>query len=1263
MIRIIVTDDQFRADRHDRLDQQLALIRQTLDELSDVQQPKSDAERESVSTTIQEFLPMWLQSDGFRGLPIGRGLDAWRISISLSRLSRPIGNESARMPKSIKELQNWLSMLAGQLVTEGLQDDLLHLINQFSGERLQTLQGPDAQLVANRTGAMVRNRLMVVSNFLADRRDGIGDSTNKRFDNFDQWVQRWIDSLEDGAESENKDLLRLRLIDLHRELIANTRHSTLDSNLPNSLNRAMRESFRDDQLNIETDQLSRSGKQQEKDAFSKLHSDIIERLQQRHDITRALLPAATKYAGDLHLMKLAIENVGKSGFQDFEDVPATEVYEQLGQAMATLQAIARIRILGDSMWQLHEPESQLIDDASTRLHHPLVVERFGESTQEPIRQLQRQGTDWSILEPLDRVRYGEAFQSARNRTSSRRWSHDEMLSAAQPIKEIYKSIQAFLLNNQVLENEARQTILRFAPSLKEQAKQLANESRDQSKSNEGVIESTKDLAQRLNDIATERQLGSLEEREVAQAADQAANQMLDSLSKLVRHNKTNQPQSELATDATREELSQKADELADRISDQSPNQLPPESTKQSMDSNDYENGTNVFGERNEAMAQAAQQNPESLLNQIESQLRRNPELREEVEAMTQQLSDSVRRDLDQIARDGEQLVRDFERSDTDLLELKKQLLSETQDAERFLRSLADRDLSTLQAAIGASNTPAAQEAASETADSLREIANELRRDQRIDQTRQTLLDRMARVSKSMSAVQDQLNRVGDQLDDRVSDPIHGAESNRNRQVKQLEQQARSLRDSRIRTTEAMEREWTQKARGDQRSIDLINRQIQALKRQNESTRKQIEKSKKESQKRNLERALDQRSEQLKQRQSEKASLEESLADSEARRSRAKSLSDKEQAQRTPKLDAPNPSAQWSKTVAERARSEVEEISNSHNDAVAKIKGRPQLESTPSAIKDADQRQQQLAQRASQAQQMLDRLQRHTERLADAIPAMALDEKLSSQKQTIADANEQMMQSGLPAERSAAEASQQANQASQQSSSSPDDARGVADKIKSAAESMSQIAQAMSSGSNTTSDSSQGQSQTSPEKSNPQPGDTPSQARLMAKAMDELDAASQSPSGDAAPSTAAESSSALSQMLAQHVQQAASQRQSALDQAMQGKNASQPSASQSDAMAGGPQTQSSENSETKPSQPKTDTDSFSSQAGSAEGLAKKNLLDISGVSTLGDDWATLRDRDQIDAGRGSRAEVPAEYREDVRVYFETLARESSSTVTE
>ena len=868
----------------------------------------------------------------------------------------------------------------------------------------------------------------------------------------------------------------------------------------------------------------------------------------------------------------------------------------------------------------------------------------------------------------------------RKRLSARLWKDESLVSVERMLDTQAKSIEADLQTLEPVFRQARETMQQFvltipkiaraAATRTDQSRAQLDEENDSQKQQERddempsednsrkdrldeALELTDATIAALVDRANQADLLDDQQRQGVRDADVAA-EMLQSTSKETRRALDNGRFEELASDL--EKLSQQLSLVAEHFEAlesgepaQSSRQRLQEETEGQPQDSSFEDAL----ARTEALANAANQDPEELLKQLEQTLQGDEAMQRELDRIAR---DSVAAAEQLLRENGEaeqQLARDLERSDGTLLEKKTRLSQQLQMAVRELMearsTLLDPSRSASQRGEDPTSVILANQATEKTGEaatfgaktgahlSLRELLEAGAEFSGVLQEAQKLIEDAARVA----GVQSKRDLFRNQ-------------DRRKNAARQSDQQARQIRSRRKQSTEKMEREWAKLRRqaGTRLQANLrvqreVQNKIRALERDDKqpSSEKNIQQTEK----------LESRLERLKLAEEEiRKTIENQRQEEELSSDRGKQIAN----ETIPDLDQLNPASQLAERLLDTASESLEEIQRRLLRPMADSVDPNSFRAPEQSVLESVDQQNRIARELEEITELIQRAGRHETRLDKEDVARQLRQAAS----------------GLE---NVAEADSRLRAASKDSAESPDAITQIekaADALQSQSEDIRQLLSEMDGSGQEQSDplADPGSSETpeNSQSSQPRSGDVSDenlQSRKLAKTLDELDRSvnstttpsfepdrgkdsataentKQSTSSDDRPADASgsqagnmalESSPTLAQAVRDQQQDLARNRQQAMLPSPFRKNSGE-------GQGNGP-----------------------SQSGSVAGARSDSAmpdgksLDTTNVVRTGSAWGQLREQRSEDVVTEASDLIAPQYRADVEAYFRAIAAQSGN----
>ncbi|EMI21524.1 membrane protein [Rhodopirellula maiorica SM1] len=1061
----------------------------------------------------------------------------------------------------------------------------------------------------------------------------------------------------------------------------------------------------------EAAELNRQLKQSES-AYDAAMADLTARIELEESLHRARPIVDLSYASDINLFARAVKNVSADGYRDYREEAISEVYETVSKAFSVISAAHQVSTLQTELTALQLAENRLDQYAEARLEHPLWIERFMYEMEKTVHSLRSAGVPSTVTDAIDQSRYGGAIHQAAERIRPRRWEEESLVSASAFLRTATSKLDAAVQPLTPLVDEARQVILRYVPTLAEQARLAATkaaeaEQRTQQredassetakqldKQQETAEQAATETLQRLADHANNADMTDASQRELAQDADAAAAQIADSLKRAQQQmdaatsTPAAKPRDALLQDAAdslkdlKEALEQTAEhfERADAGEDVSQSR---EELRQAESELQQTADLQQQFDQAEAMANAANQSPEELMRQLEQELRRNELMQDELSDIAANAAETAAASLDQAAQAEREINKSLERSDPKIQEQKQRMRQELNEVAEKIDTVRDAMLYQAERAANLGQQQDLKKEITERRAQLQEAAQAVR-DSSNGEALMSEVNQVADQAKAaMQSASEAMQQLKQQADAAASESITQSEKQR----QSLEQNANHLqRESRNRRSQNAENErkrWDNFERAADSRITQAQREAKSAERQKSDIEKRLKQKPDETwRQQELERA----EERIQLAKTAEAAARESKQFAKDKKNAAEKTRKEAQSEKTESLDKANPGAQLAAEMAAKAKSELAQIEKAL-DEIAKQSGTPEsLRAAKQAAEHAIANQSAITKQTETAAAFLDRAARHEERLGKDSVAEKLSEAANSVKENAVASSEAAQQS-LAQARDDQTKSVQANQ----------QVAEATEKIQAEADQLSELlAQAMpdDSSAQTSPPSNASPPQSLPESAtsenqSPAPqspaaqspaapapaANTPTaRARQLAQTLDDLDQALAdssgqnageglgTPAGESQPeqgqagdqgkseeSAQAASPSKPGQQQGQTAGQASPTLAAAMQQQAQ-RMAKQRQSQVNAAQQGNP----AESSSQSMAQSSTSTISTSS----SEGIADSESIDAKQENRKGSQWGQLRERRTDDANETESNLGALEYQQQIEAYFQAVARRAA-----
>lgn len=1252
---------------------------------------------------------------------IGESPDAWansRTALLKERvgIANQYANEALRIEQYAKNVLAENVTVAMLADAKSLEASLLPMLGEDTLTTLPTERFPRYVRVA--VGRMVEIRDLFKSLM-----DSLPESTVRHLETWESWSVTWVSRLESAMQNPPQEAAFRTLVkqfsqELKSQIDGRMIDGRIGSNLQN-LRRNLRTQIentrsqvirleqvgrdaviKSERINEQLDSEEAIRAQQDKKTaithYDLRRENLLQWLEERETLHRARPSVDLSYAADTRLMKRAVENITREGYQPYGEEPAINVYQKVGKAYGVIESAHDVRNALQELTQLLLAERRLEETAANKVLHGTWLERFSLGLELACKHLRTVGVPDELISRIEKNRYGNEYNQSRNRIVKRRWNGDLMLTAEAPLLEMQVALESSMIDLERHVDDARKVLQQYVLSLTDQARQAAEVAEqaktrtDERKDSEQqtaeqlasqqqeVDRATDQTLESLMDLANTSSLIDEAERELARDADIASNQIQDaaqkaeSLIKQATEAKTDQERADLLeqTSNALEDLANSLEQTAEHFELAERGEDLAESRQQLREDALSDSSANELNERYEdaeQLANEAQKTVEERLQDLEQQLQENQPMQQELSDIARRATEAAQRTLEEAAKKEREVMQTLERSDASFQEKKTRAAAELAAITERAEAVDEALLAATEQAIGWANTSEARKPLEETRESLRDAINQskqLNGDQAPLQEMQAATQAMSEAIREATEASEQLNRETSSAEEKN---IHQDEASRQRAKTQVERFAREARTEQLRSTAEQRKQWSSVEQDANRRIQDAQRQKRDAENQMKQAQQQLERNPDdESQiQPEIEAAQDQIS---RAEQAEKAARDTKDFASQ-RATQTQQRENEIKARPLGSFEQMNPAAELASGMSEQAGNELRQIQDALAQLSQQMNFADELNVPQNKLNEVADRQNELGQRVEEAAEQLQRAARHEERLGQQEMANQLNEAAEAVSQNAASA--------------ASEALDSIEQAGEQTDLSPtanQDVGDAAEAIGEAADALSGMLQEMMQSSSQNSaesvaqDATESDTSREPSGGNPTPSGQLSEDQQLAQTLDELDrqlasqsnaqptnesgqpSDSQSPSDQTASSdaanpdgqgqpssgdqnqpglpTAEQASPTLANNVDSQSQQAARQRQQQLDPSQ-----NQPGQSGD------------------PSQQQGESSTASDQPGNGQ-MPDGGPLDTSEIDRLGADWGSLRERktDEVDEGRS--ATVSPIYRQQVEAYFRAIARQAA-----
>ncbi|WP_146529738.1 hypothetical protein [Novipirellula artificiosorum] len=1208
-----------------------------------------------------------------------------------------LAGQPKRISNELTRLENLARYLLAQQVAVGTLTDVASLY-----QSLLPIVDDETSISTKRLPRYVKlaqARLESIDRFIDQYREELPDFTLDRlgtwFDHSDSWqiqfrhalsnppgdenlralVKDFLEQLEDRRDDSiiDGDLssrLRNEIRDVNRQ-IASTR------DLVNRFNEAGRESMSaSDQIKLSDDAeqiavLSRKANQ-ERELYQFQLTDYLSRLEQNERLHRSRPNVDLPYAADSELMQRALKNVNENGFVDYRGNALAPIHDELAKAFALIQSVHDAKIWHDELSLLLAAERRLAAYADARIEHPHWIERIRIGLEDGSQRMRHNGVDPSLAEAVNRIRNSGAYNQANHQITQRRWSGDPPLSAelwlntiADDLAEAVKDLEPAAVN-------ARDTIMRYVPTLAEQARRAAEQAAEAkqrtddrpddspqtvqqlSSEQQAAEQAAAETMQALADRANRTDMTETSERELARDADAASAQIGDALQQAEqsmaaaqqspqdtqRHQ--NLDKASAALEQLKRSLEQTAEhfERADAGEDVTRSR---QTIREAADALQSDQELQQKFDQAEAMAKTASSSPEELLKRLEDELKRNVPMQEELSGIAEQAVQNAARTLGNAAQQEKTLNNEFEKSDPLLRERKTRMQQRLEALASRLGTVQDALLNRADRATAMAKQDALRRRVIDARETLQQTTQTMRRETSGDRLLSEIEQAALEASDAIDATRETMAGIKEQAQESAAEPVHERPEARDRAERDAKQVQTESRNQRSREAQNEASRWSRHQNDARRRISDTQREQREAKQSIQNSQKQLEKNSDNPWHRD---ELVRANQRLQQAEDAEQAARESQDFAKQMQLDADRRKREIEQQRIEPLPSENPPAEVAARLVDQVEEELAEI----QDEIATIATQAEdidsfRVSTPSATS-AQQQQAFITEQTEAVTEQLARAARHEGRLEKPEMQQRLRQAAESVK-TNAVASSEKAEASIAAAAQDAEASPIADR---QIAETTQKLQAEADQLSAMGSPTEAQSQDAAQGMKTSSD------------------DTLQQrARQLAETLDDLDR-----------SLFAQNSQADNSQNGQPQQAQNGQSSQQGDSSGEGQPGQQPSAAdKSQTLASAMNQQNQQLARER--QRQIDASSLSSAQDRDSNAARQSsplpdpttrststtiagdsgMLDARGVDRQGTPWGQLRERRTDDAIESEASLGPPEYQSQIEAYFKAVAQRAAA----
>ncbi|MCP4782152.1 MAG: hypothetical protein GY878_01210 [Fuerstiella sp.] len=909
-----------------------------------------------------------------------------------------------------------------------------------------------------RQETVVLNQLRVVEGFTRKFQNKVPDSLQRHMTQLVDWTSRWHDNLEQSMESEDKlPQLQRHVKDLLREFGDRQRYDVIDGGMANRLVQARHDldhrsgslteplSLMSTAMHQETRKMVEAGEADDSTKAEELRKQaavfaaevdlkIAPRLKQIRDrktLNQSRVDSNTQFASDSGLAHRAVTSLQSQYRQDDpqESIVPT-AFNEIAPAWRVLEAghdVANMRKILKNLIQKERWQSQ---NLVAKTQHPRQWDAVSKGLESAVQKLRLAGVTNEIVGKFDQIRRSPATSEAARKITQRRGQRDKLVSAVTDLVDLQDQLHLASGELQPVMAEARAVIAKYAPTIPEMSRQIAQQVRDLEEQTadvadaveadpskaqttepdtdqqlaelqhdqEVVNEQIDDLFEALVEDANQQNVMEDEGRERARDADDAiamiqdpAEQMNQQMKEAQEANSPDQQAQELSEAAEQQERTAQALETVAQHFERLENGEDVAETRAELRQQEREmeiaRQMDQQFEEVERLAQMTVSTNENLMQQLEQELQNNPAMREALSEIAQNTVEEARNALDDAARQEDEIQKANERSDSDFQQKKKELAEDLRELGKDAASLASRMVAQATSAATQAKTPEAQKKFQQTQAKLNEAAQA----SNSSNENQQLADLTENLQKAQQAIQEATENLAEgkqQSADAKDEEIHPDDKNRQAAKKNLENQRKRFVDQLKREADV---ELRRRDQEEKRAANSLRTAESSLRNYDKQLQQAKQQAKQKPEDRNLKSRVAQ-AESRKQQAQQKVDAAKKLQE------QAKQIEDVAREERTQlnsfpqqPLDDKNPAAQLAESMANEAQKQAEQLKKDAQEIARNADFGKEMTPSKQQLASASENQQRVNEDVQETSDDLARAARHERRLGKELASDALQE--------------------------------------------------------------------------------------------------------------------------------------------------------------------------------------------------------------------------------------------------------------------------------
>ncbi len=613
-----------------------------------------------------------------------------------------------------------------------------------------------------------------------------------------------------------------------------------------------------------------------------------EQLSARRAIERAAEEGDRVYAGDLGAAQRALQRLASE--EASTQNQTTDDVQAISRALRTLQAVHRVEQLDGLLSELLKQERWSANEFALKLHTPALWEALSSRTEIAWKSLRQAELPVEIVNALADIQKEPAFHQTGQALLDRLQQPQSAISVVPQLERLDRQLSDVRKELSIQAEIARKQLALYAPKISELARKAAQETRFVESESKQLIESIDrkevpnvpirveqlevqsrelsnpmaSLRESLVDQADAQNLLDRKQTQIARQADagleivdQIDERLQSSLAEVDKAVQSTDPSNELkaaaegqsrsaqaleqlamhfeamekAPDASvaRTEFQDLLNELSGPTAESASSPVQPTRNSQSKQRYQYA----------EELAQLAAQNPASVLQQLEEELKTSPPMAAEMSHIARQAAENALQNLREAAREQQQLSIELETSDPQFQYQKELLLHDLSMVRDGVSQMLTTVAQEAQWTAGASKSESQAQRLSQADRGLRDSLTATR-DIGPHQPLESLRTAAQALQSELEDTEQQLQIAAQELSQRSFEEIHQNGADLNNRRREMRDRQRRIQQQAVRDSQNTERSEQQQLRQAEEAVRQAEQSLQDILAQVQLVRQQFE---------------------------------------------------------------------------------------------------------------------------------------------------------------------------------------------------------------------------------------------------------------------------------------------------------------------------------------------------------------------------------------------------------------------------------------